>query len=89
MKLSIVFTKRFKKDFKKIESQQKRLTQLKKIIFTLAERIPLEKRFYDHQLKGEYNDCRECHIEPDFLMIYKIEDEMLLLIRCGSHSEFV
>jgi len=87
LKLSIVFTKKFKKDFKRIENRQKKLIQLKEIILSLAERKPLEQNFLDHPLKGDFKDCRECHIEPDFLMIYKIENETLILVRCGSHSE--
>lgn len=87
MKLSIVFTKKFKKDFKRIENRRKKTIQLKKIILSLTERKPLERNFLDHSLKGNFKDCRECHIEPDFLLIYKIVNETLILVRCGSHSE--
>lgn len=87
MKLSIVFTKQFKKDFPKIESRQKRLQKFNKIISSLSKGVSIESKFHDHKLKGEYNDFRECHIEPDFLLIYKIENDCLILVRCGSHSD--
>ena len=87
MKLAIVFTKSFKKDFKRAEKLDKRLLHLKETISSISDGKPLEKRLLDHPLKGDYKDCRECHITPDFLLIYKIENETLILIRCGSHSE--
>lgn len=83
MKLSIVFTKQFKKDFPKIESRQKRLQKFIKIISSLSRGVSIESKFHE----GEYNDFRECHIEPDFLLIYKIENDCLILVRCGSHSD--
>ena len=87
MTLSVVFTKKFKKDFQQVLAHQKRLLQLRKIIQSLSEGKSLEITFHDHPLKGNYKDFRECHIEPDFLLIYKIENESLILVRCGSHSE--
>ena len=87
MKLSVVFTKKFKKDFKRVEKIEKKLLQLKETIISLTDGQPLNKRFLDHPLKGDYKDCRECHLAPDFLLIYKIEDETLILVRCGSHAE--
>ena len=53
----------------------------------IADGKPLNKILLDHQLKGDYKDCRECHLSPDFLLIYKIEAETLILVRCGSHAE--
>jgi len=87
LKLSVVFTKGFKKDFKKIEKHEKKLFQLKETVISLTERKPLNKKLLDHPLKGDYKDCRECHLAPDFLLIYKVEDETLILVRCGSHTE--
>ncbi|MBU0558721.1 MAG: type II toxin-antitoxin system YafQ family toxin [Bacteroidetes bacterium] len=87
MKLSVVFTKRFKKDFKKVEKHEKKMLQLKEVIMNIADGKLLNKRLLDHQLKGDYKDCRECHLASDFLLIYKIEDETLILVRCGSHAE--
>lgn len=87
MKLSVVFTKRFKKDFKKVEKHEKKLFQLKEVIMNIADGKSLNKTLLDHQLKGDYKDCRECHLSPDFLLVYKIEGETLILVRCGSHAE--
>ena len=87
MTLSVVFTKRFKKDFKKVEKLEKKLLQLKEAIISISDGKPLNKRLLDHPLKGDYKDCRECHLAPDFLLIYKIEGETLILVRCGSHAD--
>jgi len=65
----------------------KQMQKLKKIILLLikAKNLPTKNR--DHQLKGLLKDCRECHIEPDWLLIYRIEGSELCLIRTGSHSD--
>ena len=77
----------FKKDVKRALKRNQDISKLKKIINLLikAEKIPSENR--DHQLKGTLKDCRECHIEPDWLLIYRIEGSELCLIRTGSHSD--
>jgi mRNA interferase YafQ len=77
----------FKKDVKRAFKRNKDIRRLKKIINLLvkAEKIPLENR--DHQLKGTLKDCRECHIEPDWLLIYRIEGSELCLVRTGTHSD--
>ena len=77
----------FKRDVKRITKQGKDTNKLKKIIRLLvkAEKLPLENK--DHQLKGTLKDCRECHIEPDWLLIYRIEGSELCLVRTGSHSD--
>jgi mRNA interferase YafQ len=77
----------FKKDVKRAFKRKKDIRRLKKIINLLvkAEKIPLENR--DHQLKGTLKDCRECHIEPDWLLIYRIEGSELCLVRTGTHSD--
>ena len=87
MKLSVVFTKRFKKDFKRVEKFEKKLLQLKETIISLSDGQPLNKRLLDHPPKGDYKDCRECHLAPDYLLIYKVEDGTLILVRGGSHAE--
>ena len=62
---------------------------LDNIVFQLANGMPLDTKHNDHKLYGKYNDCRECHIEPDWLLIYKIEDDKLILTltNTGSHSD--
>ncbi|MCK5009919.1 MAG: type II toxin-antitoxin system YafQ family toxin [Deltaproteobacteria bacterium] len=77
----------FKKDVKRLVKRSKDLNKLKKVIRCLvrAEKLPAENK--DHQLKGILKDCRECHIEPDWLLIYRIEGSELCLVRTGSHSD--
>lgn len=59
------------------------------IVDELSEGKSLDAKYNDHKLSGQYEGCRECHIEPDFLLIYRIYEEQLILylIRVGSHSE--
>ncbi len=80
-------TTRFKKDLKRAAKQNRDLTKLKEILEELAIPTPLPPRYKDHKLKGEWIDFRECHIEPDWLLIYTISDFELRLVRLGTHAE--
>lgn len=81
-------TSQFKKDYKKIKKQGKNLLLLETIIDKLANGKLLDQKYRDHALQGKYNDCRECHIAPDWLLIYSHSNSpYILLIRTGSHSE--
>ena len=84
--LSIFRTNTFKKDLKKISSNDKEL--LKRVVTKLANVEPLEKKLWDHKLTGNWKNCRECHIKPDLLLIYKIDKNRkeLALVRIGKHS---
>ena len=74
MKYKIKFTSRFKKDLKQAKKQGKDIEKLFEIIVKLAKDEILDEKFRDHSLTGNYKGTRECHIEPDFLLIYeKIE----------------
>lgn len=53
----------------------------------LIHQKPLARRHVDHPLKGEYSDCRECHIEPDWLLIYLIQGNNIIFIRTGTHAD--
>ena len=77
----------FKRDVRKALKRNKDINKLKKIINLLvkAEKLPPQSR--DHQLKGTLKDCRECHIEPDWLLIYRIEGSELCLVRTGTHAD--
>ena len=77
----------FKRDVKRLQKRGKDLDKLKKIIQSLIKAEKLEVKHRDHQLKGLFKDCRECHIEPDWLLIYRIEGSELCLVRTGSHSD--
>lgn len=89
MKYKIKFTKRFKKDLKQAKKQGKDIEKLFNIVEKIAKDETLDEIYRDHSLSGKYEGTRECHIEPDFLLIYeKIEEVLVLsLVRNGSHSD--
>lgn len=89
MKLEIVPSKQFRKDVRLAIKRGKNLTALDIVVTCLTAMNPLPQKYRDHSLTGRYIGFRECHIEPDWLSIYRIEDEKLLLIlfRTGSHSD--
>ncbi len=87
--LEIKFTNQFKKDIKLLIKQGKKLDKMYDIIDKLSKEETLPEKNRDHSLTGNYKDFRECHIEPDWLLIYFIEKEILILTlaRTGSHSD--
>lgn len=87
--LEIHRSSQFKKDLKKILKQQKNLDLLEKVITVLQAEQELDQKHRDHGLVGGWQGYRECHISPDWLLIYKVEQELQLLrlVRTGSHSE--
>lgn len=76
----------FKRDVKRLLRRGKDMDKLKEVIDRLVYAQELPARARDHQLKGTLKDCRECHIEGDWLLIYRIEGSELCLIRTGSHA---
>jgi len=80
-------TNRFKKDVKKMKKRGKSFDVFKQVIQQLAQGEPLDEKFRNHKLIGNYVGTRECHIEPDWLLIYEDHDEELILIRTGTHSD--
>jgi mRNA interferase YafQ len=82
-----VYTRQFEKDIKKAEKRGKSLEKLKIIARALIEGRRLDPLHRDHQLVGSYAGRRECHIEADWLLIYKIEKEWIIFERTGSHSD--
>ncbi|NBC64880.1 MAG: type II toxin-antitoxin system mRNA interferase toxin, RelE/StbE family [Bacteroidetes bacterium] len=80
-------TNRFKKDIKKMKKRGKSFDIFKQVIQKLANDEQLEQRYRDHKLKGDYVGTRECHVEPDWLLIYEQNDDELILIRTGTHSD--
>jgi len=91
MKYEIALTSAFKKQLKIIKKQNKKLKKLTEVINKLAEGGKLEPKYKDHKLENckSFMNCRECHIEPDWLLVYRKDDDklILLLIETGSHSE--
>ena len=89
MKYTIKFTTQFKRDLKHAKKQNKNIDKLFEIIEILANGNQLPAKYRDHELTGNYKDTGGCHIEPDWLLIYEIREEILVLMlnRVGSHSE--
>ena len=89
MKYRIQPTSRFKKDLKRIVKRGYELPLLNSVISKLADGIPLPEANRDHALSGNWNGFRECHIQSDWLLIYKITEEMLILslTATGTHSD--
>ena len=89
MKQSIQFTNQFKKNLKLAKKQRKDLDKLFEVINILANGKKLDTKFKGHDLSGNYKGTRECHIEPDWLLIYEIHDNILILLlyRLGTHFE--
>lgn len=89
MKYEIEISSRFKKDYKLVKKRGYDLNLLKDVINILANGNPLPERYLDHSLSGNYKNCRECHIQPDWLLIYRIEKDLLILglTRTGTHSD--
>ncbi|MCH5273479.1 MAG: type II toxin-antitoxin system YafQ family toxin [Lachnospiraceae bacterium] len=87
--LTIKYETGFKKDYKRIVKRGYDISLLEEVINHLANRIPLPKKYKDHGLFGNYVGFRECHITPDWLLIYRIDDNELILYltRTGSHSD--
>ena len=89
-KYTIEITSRFKNDYKKIRKQNKDISKLIKVLETLAEGKKLDSKYKNHKLidNNIYKDYYECHIEPDWLLVYKYQDNelILLLFATGSHS---
>lgn len=82
-----IYKKQFEKDLKRVNKRRKDLQKLKKVVRHLVNANPLPKKHADHALKGEYTNCRECHIEPDWLLIYFIQNDHITFVRTGSHSD--
>ena len=89
MKYEIRFSGQFRKDIKLAKKQGKDVEKLFDVVALLAEGAPLPAKYRDHPLTGNYVGCRECHIEPDWLLIYEVFDDVLVLLlaRVGSHSD--
>lgn len=89
MKYELQFTSQFKKDLKLAKKQNKDLGKLFEVIDILANGETLDAKYKDHSLTGNYRGTRECYVELDWLLIYEIRGDVLVLMlyRLGSHSE--
>ncbi len=87
--LTIKYETTFKKDFKRIVKRGCNIRLLEEVITLLANGEVLPEKYRDHNLIGDYAECRECHITPDWLLIYSINNSELILYltRTGTHSD--
>lgn len=88
-KYQVKTTTHFKKDYKLAMRRGRKMNLLKEVITLLAMGETLPEKYKDHSLTGNWSEHRECHIQPDWLLIYRIEDDVLVLTlsRTGSHSD--
>jgi mRNA interferase YafQ len=82
-----VYTRQFERDIKRIKKRGKNLEKIKIIIQTLLQGQQLDPLHKDHKLIGDYKGRRECHIESDWLLIYKIEEDRIIFERTGRHTD--
>ena len=89
MKYEVKFTSQFKRDLKLAKKQGKDIDKLFDVINMIAEDEKLDEKYRDHNLSGDYAGCRECHVEPDWLLVYEVMDNVLVLMlyRVATHSE--
>ena len=80
-------TSQFKKDTKRVQKQGKSLDAMKEVLHQLINDKPLPDKYRDHNLIGNYLGARECHLQLDWLLIYELTEDELILVRTGSHSE--
>ncbi len=85
--LKPIYTRQFAKDLKKMQKRGKSSTKIKKIMRDLVSEIPLDARYRDHRLIGYYKGRRECHVDTDWLLIYKTTEEEIIFERTGTHSD--
>ena len=85
--LTPVRSARFKRDVKRMQKRGKDMTELKTLLTYLIEQLPLPVAYLDHPLRGNWNGYRNAHIEPDWLLLYRVEKDELHLTRTGSHAD--
>jgi mRNA interferase YafQ len=87
--LIVEYTTQFKRDLKKAKKRKKNLTILQKVMNLIADEKPLPAKFKNHNLAGTWKHHKELHLEPDWLLIYKIvaQNNIVIFVRTGTHSE--
>jgi len=89
MMLDLYFSAKFKKDYKKMVKRGCNPALLEEVVELLRQQIPLPPKNRDHELSGNYTGYRECHLSPDWLLVYKVDKGELILVlaRTGTHSD--
>lgn len=85
--LEVTFTRQFEKDYALAKKRGKKVARYQAIVDTLARQEPLAPRHRPHRLSGNYAGYWECHLEPDYLLIYAYEPNAIVLMRMGTHSD--
>ena len=85
--LALVPSTRFRKDVKRAEKRGKDMAKLRAVLTLLAQEQPLPVEYKDHALRGDWIGFRDLHIEPDWLLLYRIENDEVQLARTGTHSD--
>jgi len=85
--LTPVYTRQFERDIKRMVKRKKNMEKLKIIIRSLAGEEPIDSIHRDHKLLGDWQGRRECHIESDWLLIYKFEEKQIIFERTGTHAD--
>ena len=85
--LKLIYQQRFKKELKKSKKRGNNIGKLKTIITSLLNEDHLPEKNCNHKLKGDFEGCWECHIEPDWLLIYKKTPTEIILVRTGTHAD--
>lgn len=87
--LDIIPSNQFKRDLKLAKKRGLKIENLRTVVNILAEQKKLDAKYRDHSLTGEYRGFRECHIEPDWLLVYRVNEDALelFLFRTGTHSD--
>lgn len=80
-------TKQFSRDVKRMRKWGKDLVKLKEVVSLLARGEALGRKYRDHSLIGDWKGSRDCHMEPDWVLIYTVEEDFLRLERTGTHSD--
>lgn len=89
--LKLFPTAKFRRDYKRCKRRGLDMQLLETVLDTLQREEPLDAKYHDHQLSGKYNKFRECHIQPDWLLIYHVDGDALVLTasRTGTHSDLL
>jgi mRNA interferase YafQ len=80
-------TKQFRKDLKRMMKSGKDVNKFREVAEKLIHEVPLERQYQDHKLMGKYKGRRECHLEPDWLLIYFIKEDTVIFVRTGTHAD--
>lgn len=87
MALTVRRSGQFKRDYKLMKRRGKDMEKLQRVMEKLASGVPLEAKYRDHPLVGNYVGRHDCHVDPDWLLIYKFESDAILFERTGTHAD--